>query len=433
MLELQLTQPGASPRALSLRANFSWSFIGNVVYAACQWGILIVLAKLASPEAVGRFALGLAVTAPVIMMSNLQLRGALATDARLEYHYSEYLTLRMLTTAAAFVAVAAIVVLNGYARETGLIVLAVALAKSFESISDISYGVLQHQEHMDRIACSLMMRGVIALFALWAGVYFWKSVAVASLAMAGGWAIAAVFDLRQACRVARESRWRPQPLSPDDRVQRLSMLTVSAVPLGIVVMLLSLNVNVPRYVIQHYRGEGALGMFAVAAYLMVAGTTTIGALGQSASPRLAQYYAAGNLQAYWGLMRTLLAIAAAMGLIGILIAASSGRLILTMLFTKDYAGASDVLAWIMVAGAVGYIASVLGYGLTAARRFAIQAPLAALVTGVTATASVLLIPHYGLVGAAWATTAGTATQAIGSGVLLHGVLAGSKLQAAAGS
>jgi O-antigen/teichoic acid export membrane protein len=104
-----------------------------------------------------------------------------------------------------------------------------------------------------------------------------------------------------------------------------------------------------------------------------------------------------------------------------------------MLFTKDYAGASDVLAWIMVAGAVGYVASVLGYGLTAARRFAIQAPLAALVTGVTATASVLLIPHYGLVGAAWATTAGTATQAIGSGVLLHGVLAGSKPQAAAGS
>jgi len=73
--------------ALSLRANFSWTFVGNVVYAGCQWGMLVVLAKLGSPETVGLFALGLAVTAPVIQFVNLQLRGAQVTDAAHEYQF----------------------------------------------------------------------------------------------------------------------------------------------------------------------------------------------------------------------------------------------------------------------------------------------------------------------------------------------------------
>src|SRR5262249_33512279 len=105
VLDVPLTRPGVGLRQASLRANFSWSFCGNVVYAACQWGMLIVLAKLASPESVGRFALGLAVTAPVVMLSNLQLRGVLATDARQEHPYTDYLTLRLFTTSGALAVV----------------------------------------------------------------------------------------------------------------------------------------------------------------------------------------------------------------------------------------------------------------------------------------------------------------------------------------
>src|SRR4051794_16358727 len=78
-LEAQAIQPD---NRLSLRANFTWTFVGNVIYAACQWGMLVVLAKVARPETVGNFALALAVTAPVIMLTNLQLRAVQATDAR---------------------------------------------------------------------------------------------------------------------------------------------------------------------------------------------------------------------------------------------------------------------------------------------------------------------------------------------------------------
>ncbi|MGD2165907.1 MAG: lipopolysaccharide biosynthesis protein, partial [Anaerolineae bacterium] len=90
---------------LSLRANFSWTFVGNAIYAATQWGMLIVLAKLGSPEWVGQFALGLAITVPIMAFATLKTRLVQATDARHQYLFGDYLSLRLLTTGAAFLAI----------------------------------------------------------------------------------------------------------------------------------------------------------------------------------------------------------------------------------------------------------------------------------------------------------------------------------------
>src|SRR5271166_684261 len=84
--------------ALPLRVSFSWTLAGNVIYAACQFGMLSVLAKLGSPSMVGQYALGLAITAPVFMLTNLQLRGVQATDARHEFEFADYFTLRLTAT-----------------------------------------------------------------------------------------------------------------------------------------------------------------------------------------------------------------------------------------------------------------------------------------------------------------------------------------------
>src|ERR1043166_3883519 len=91
----------AEPVVRGLRANFLWTLCGTLVYSGCQWGLLVVLAKLGNAEMVGQFALGLAITAPALMFSNLQLRSVLATDASGEYSFGDYLGLRLVMTVAA--------------------------------------------------------------------------------------------------------------------------------------------------------------------------------------------------------------------------------------------------------------------------------------------------------------------------------------------
>src|SRR5258708_34850765 len=68
-------------KRVSLRRNFAWTLAGDVIYAACQWGMLVSIAKLRTPAMLGQFALGLAVAPPVVILTRLQLRALLATDA----------------------------------------------------------------------------------------------------------------------------------------------------------------------------------------------------------------------------------------------------------------------------------------------------------------------------------------------------------------
>lgn len=125
------------PKPLTLRRNFSWTFVGNFVYAACQWGMLVVLAKLGTPEMVGQFTLGLAVTAPVIMFTNLQLWAVLVTDAKNEYIFGDYLGLRLFMTGLALAIIIGITLVAGYRWETSLVILLVGLSKAVESISEV--------------------------------------------------------------------------------------------------------------------------------------------------------------------------------------------------------------------------------------------------------------------------------------------------------
>ncbi len=410
-IALKATTKNVLP-GLSLRANFSWTFVGNVVYAGCQWGMLMVLAKLGSPEMVGQFALGLAVTAPIIMLTNLQLRAVQATDARKEYQFGDYLGLRLISTVLAFLIIGGIVLFTGYRLETALVILAVGLAKAFEAFSDVFYGLLQQHERMDRIAQSMILKGLLSLITLGIIVYLTDSVLWGSLGLALAWAlILAGYDLRSGALVLRRETPAKNVSSTDIVSQRslyprwnvstLSRLTWLALPLGIAMMLISLNTNIPRYFVERNLGEYELGIFAALAYLMVAGNTVIAALGQSSSPRLAKHYAANDLSAFYRLLLKLVSLGILLGTIGTCAASIAGREILTLLYRPEYANFSDVFLWLVMAAGIGYVSSFLGYSITATRMFHYFIAPYALVTMINLGCSALLIPAHGLQGAAW--------------------------------
>lgn len=418
-------------KPLTLRRNFSWTFTGNLVYAASQWGMLVVLAKFGSPEMVGQFTLGLAVTAPVIMLTNLQLRGIQATDAKGDYVFSDYLGLRLIGTGLALLIIAGITLKAGYRWETSLVILAIALAKAFESISDVFYGLIQQHERMDRIAISMMIKGPLSLLLLSIGVYLTKTVLWGSIGLAVAWAIVLLsYDIRSGALILKTSPWgtgqqkssstSQNPLHPHWHLKTLGQLTWLTLPLGLVMMLISLNSNIPRYFIESYLGERELGIFAALAYLMVAGNIVISALGLSASPRLAKYYAAGNSTAFRTLAIKLVGMGAAIGVVAVLVALVAGRELLTIVYRPEYAQHKDLFVLVMVAAAIGYVASFLGYGMTAARYFLIQIPLFTAVTGTSAIASLWLIPSLGLQGAALALILAAIVQTVFSlGVIFH--------------
>ncbi len=379
-----------------------WAAAGNVTYAACQWGILVVLAKLASAEDVGRFALGLALTAPIMIAAGLQLRVVQATDARGDHAFGTYLAVRLLATALALGCIAVVAATSGRARATMAVVALIGVAKAFEALSDVVFGLLQQHERIPRIARSMIAKGVLSVAAVAVGLALTGSVVVATLAMALAWGTLLVaYDLPAARRLAA--------IRPRFDRRRMAALVWLALPMGCVAGLQSLMTNVPRYAIEAHGGARALGHFAALAYLMLAGNQPVMGLWTAVSPRLARLYVT-DAAGYRRLTHRTLGLAAGMGALMVAATLACGRPLLTVLYAPEYAEHANVLTWLAAVGAVGYVASALCCSITAARRFPAQLAVAALTLATSWAATTVLVPRWGLTGAAWALLAATVTQ-----------------------
>ncbi len=405
-------------------------FVGNVVRAGCQAGMILVLAKLGTPASVGQYVLALAITTPVMALLMLQLRAVQATDAKGEYRFGDYLALRLAMMALALAVIPSISLLSGHRRETALVIIVVAFSAGIDAVSDVVYGLLQQRERMDRIAQSMMLKGIVSLAAVAVAMLGTNRVIYAVLAMAAmRLAVLIAWDLASAAGVLRggsplaERGTRDHgSLLPRWDARRLLALAQLSLPLGLVMMLITLSSRMPQYFVEHHLGEYWLGIFGALGLFGFVGTTAVTALGHSASPRLAQYYARGQTGAYCVLLLKLAACGAVIGAAGVAVTLLAGRPILTIVYGPEYAEHTHILVWTMVAAAVSYVASFVGFGITAARYFRIQMPLFALVAATTAGACFWLVPGWGLMGAALSLSVAALAQLVGSLlIVLHAV------------
>jgi O-antigen/teichoic acid export membrane protein len=350
------------------------------------------------------------------MFTNMDLRGVQVTDARQDYHFADYLSLRLLTVLCSMLTISVVAFGLDYELETAMVILALGGAKAFEALSDIFYGLIQRHERMDRIAISKIIKGIISLTALSAGVVLTGSVFWGAVSMAVVWGVLLVsYDLPNGRRVLQNPHLTSEArqMQPHLHVTTLLRLLRLALPLGFVMLMISLNTNIPRYFIDAYWGAADLGIFAALAYVLIGGAMLVDALGQSASVRLATYYAARQRTAFVRLMLKLVGVGLLLGLSGVLVALVAGEPLLTLVYGEAYVR-QDVFVWLMIAAAFYYVASFLGFGMTAARYFHIQPFLFIIVTSTTVLSCMWLVPSYGLNGAAIALIIAACIQVLGS-------------------
>lgn len=419
----------------SLRRNFSWILVGNVTYTAAQFAVLIVLARLTNAEMVGELGLALAITAPVMILFNLGLRQVEATDAQTRYGINSYLALRLATVAMALAVILGIVVLTGLERHTAIVVILVGIAKAFEAISDVLYGALEQRERMVRVGTSLIVKGTLSVLAVIVAVLVTGDVLWAAGALAFTWAAVALgYDRASVARVLEPDRngapikdcGHRKVLRPKWQLGELTRLAWLSLPLGIAIMLVSLNTNIPRYFVEGYVGRAALGVYVALTYPLVATSAVVVALGQSVTPRLARHHANGDTRAFVSLLTRMIAFGTALGVAAVGVGLLLGRPLLGLLFGARYADQSGVFVWLLVGSMIANLASVLGFAMTALHLFKVQPVLLGASAATCAAASYVLVSRVGLTGAAWATIAAFAVQAAGSAAVIARALGAGK-------
>jgi O-antigen/teichoic acid export membrane protein len=412
---------GQSDRS-SLTSDFSWTFVGNAIYAAGQFAMLMLLTKLVQPEQVGQYALGMALVYPAMMLANMQLRSVMNSSVNDRAQFGHYLSLRLLTTFAAFAVIFGITQILRYGRELTEVVLLVGVAYGIETISDVYYARLQLHDRMAEISKSLMIRAVLSVLALAALTYLTKSVAWGIAGVAAARAIVLFgYDTRERTHVVRkQTKWflLNGELAPRFDVNRQRQLLWRSLPLGIVVLLTTLNSSIPSFFIKHGIGERDLGIFSALGLTISVGNMAVVSLGQSAFTRLSRAYASGNIAAFGSLLVVLLTCGAGLGVCGMLISKFAGREILTLLFRPEYAERADLLPWIMAAGAVLFMAQFLGFGMTAAGFYHSQVYLNILANVSLVAACYWLVAGKGLLGAILAMLIAAVVQLVASAVIL---------------
>lgn len=191
-----------------------------------------------------------------------------------------------------------------------------------------------------------------------------------------------------------------------------------ALPLGFVMLLVTLRNTIPRTILEGVFGEEELGIFSALSYLVIAGSTIIMALSQSSLARLARYYVEGNKAAFRSTIQKILGVGVFTGAAGVLVAAFIGKPLLSILYSPEYAEHNRLFVWIMVAGGVTYVGSLMGSPVMAMRHFR---DILWVYLGNSLLLLVLawyLIPKYGMTGAAWAMLGGAIGVLMGTGWLI---------------
>mgnify|MGYP002619503111 CR=1 FL=1 len=403
--------PETKPPPLQLHHNMFWGVFGTLVNAAAQWGVLVTLAKLGSSDAVGQYTLALAITAPLIAFTNLNLRHVVASDVADTLEFGTYLSTRLATSAVAILATLVIVkLIAAYPSPTNWVILVIAAAKTIEAVSDLIYGLLQRYERLDYVARSMALAGPLALLAIAGGLWLTDNLVVGVIGLASLWLCRMiVFDIPTAARFAA--------VRVQFRGQAILRLVRRTLPLGAGKALVSLEATVPHYFVAYYVGLEHLGYFAAFTYLLQPGIVAMNSISHAIIPRFAAAYQNGEQAAARTLLMRALLISVPAVTITLTFVCTFSDTLLPLVYTSSHTLYADVLVLLAVAAGIHCATSFLTSSVTAAGAFAGQMPISLLTLAASIGTSLLLVPSHGIRGAAVAAIASAATQFLGFATL----------------
>jgi O-antigen/teichoic acid export membrane protein len=407
----------------------AWMLASTGIGMAATYAVLLGLARLGGPVALGEYAVLTAVLAPITCLCNMQLRDVLATDVDDRFSIGDYCMTRIVTSCVALAATAAAGFAAGAAP--GLLLYAAAGAgRLCESLSDLVLGLAQRRSRYRELTRSLALRGTcgaLAFLAAFAATrdLIWSVLAGSAISLL----ILAWHDLPLLRSILPGDAPRPGDV-PWWRA--VAAIVAHAAPLGLSTALVSLNYNVPRYVLAAKHGEAEVGMFAAMAILPAIGALLVSSAVQALVPALARARSRRDYIEFGQLCGLLLTAAAALGLGGLAIAWLAPVLVTTLLFGAEFAARAGSLPLVMACGLLTYLAGVISTLLMVTRRFGQQAAVVAATIALNALCGTALgWTALGFDGVIWGWFAAAAFQVLVGAWIVGRTLTAEVRQAAA--
>lgn len=391
-----------------LMKTTGWLASANVLRNLGLLAVLVALTNFSTPEAVGAYAIALAITTPSFAFAQMGLRGVYLTHRKSNSLVS-YIVVQSVAVALAFLVSVAI----GMAIDVrfGATVALVAAFKAADAFAEFFTGPLQILHKVRLVfwgfACSAAVGGAVVAvsLALWGDLNLSMS-GLALIAVGVTVAFFAVPVLRSVPRRAGLGGMRG-----------ITSVVAAGLPTGLALAVFALVLTFPQYFLAASHGQAAVGAFAVLFYIFAAGDLFTGTLAAAWIPHARQALetqaGARFIRYVWSSVLKWTALYVPITAAGFVLAYFAYPVIF-----PGYALGSDVViplaCSILLLPALHFLVA----GIAVRNLYTHNLTLGIVSAAASLVACALLIPPSGVVGAFWAVTVGITARVLTAALVL---------------
>lgn len=390
----------------SLAKNIAWNTIGNIFYLGCLWLLNLVVIRLSgSYTDAGILTLAISTTNIFVVLARFSVRDFQVSDIDQKYNQSDYVSLRVITCAAALLGCIGFVILNGYEWGTVLSISAYMAMRTVEAASDVVSGILQKQWRLDIVGKALIYRGASLILTFTVVYKLSKSLTTALFFMsASAVAIFCVYDIRNVRKLTT--------LSCDFQWNRLLLLARDCLPILAYSFFFNMIVSTSRFFLERFHGQEVLGYYGTVSTIAVIVQAAVSYIFNPLNGVFTSYYADSNRRAVLKLFFKVIGLlfaAVSAALLGVTL---FGKPVLVLLFGKSIEPYVYLLMPTIVASGLTGLDWFLGMLLIINRSKKMLIVGAAAGFAISVVISVCLIPHFVFDGANIAIIAALSTVAL---------------------
>jgi O-antigen/teichoic acid export membrane protein len=386
-----------------LRINFTYLSIASLAKNFGQWLLLVMVAKVLGANEVSAFALAYAVSGPIFMFFNLQLKNIYVVDTSRKKYLFNYFLIRIVGAA---IAATAILAYNWIGDKYSLTLLMVAMLKSVESITDIIHADYQRKELMAKMSNSVFLISIGSTISFGVAIYLSRNLDAGLLAMLlMNILLLVILDIRF-LKINNEISFRKiryikRNLFSKPNLEFTKNLLFNAVPFGTAALLGSYLTNLPRIYVESYSTPEKLAYFSAMHYMAIGIGQLFVPVQTIIRPKLRKALQRSSLLD----LKKIITKSICASLVGVLsiflILENIGEWLVTKVYTKEYAGYIDILIILFASQGLMIISALFGIAITAFSIFRLQIITNALLLAIMIIIGPSMTALAGLSGAAY--------------------------------
>lgn len=382
--------------------NIAYTFIGNIISALVKWLILILIVRLMNPEMVGFYTFAIALTSPIMLFSNMRLRIRYVVE---EIDFNDLMKIRYILDVISMIIILTITYL--FLNDYFYVVILISLTKVLDLSSELYYGILQKVENFKLISLMMIGKniGIIIIFAciliITKNLYF-------SLL---GQIFIQIIWLKL---VEKKSlKYSLNDSSQNKNSKKLVIVIfLTGLPLGIVQLLNSYNILIPRYIIENLLSLKAVGIFASISYLLTIMDLFMNAISQNFISSIKEAANRNEIVKLRNFInKQVLLSSFILGIVTFTASYFFGEKVIYLIYGKDYAQESTILVVVSLSIIFNFQSWMFDATLMALKIYNAQLIMSIITLVISIASSVILISKYELIGAASAVVIITMSQA----------------------